>query len=92
MEEASDGIMQGRSFVEIAIASEPDSAVEILKSIEGIKEIRHNERILIVEHDPQITSADIIEICVKQNIRIDELKRGAANLEEIFMHMTGNDE
>lgn len=89
LEEASDGIMEGRKFIELTVDGDPDIAVDTLKTLKGIIGIRHQERLLLVEHNSQVSNADIIEACVNQGIRIEEAKRGSANLEQIFMHMTG---
>jgi ABC-2 type transport system ATP-binding protein len=92
IEEASDGVLEGRRFVELTVAGDPDAAAEILKTIAGVREIRRKERVLLVEHDPGVSSADLIEGCVRNGIRIEEARRGSANLEEIFMRMTSHEE
>ena len=92
LEEASAGVMEGRGFVELKVGSDPDVAVETLKALEGVKEIRRQERVLLIEHASSLASADIIEACVRQGIRVDEARKGSANLEEIFLHMTGRDD
>jgi len=90
MAAASDGVMKGRRFVELTVASDPDAAADALRKLDGVTEIRRKDRILLVEHGDALSSADIVEACVKQGIRIEEVKRGSATLEEIFMHMTGD--
>jgi ABC-2 type transport system ATP-binding protein len=89
MADASDGVMEGRSFAELKVASDPDAAAETLKNVEGIQGIRRKEQLLLIEHAPELSSADIVDACVKQGIRVEEIRKGSANLEEIFMHMTG---
>ena len=90
--DASDGVMEGRRFIELTVSSDPDVAVEALKLLPGVKGIRRKERLLLIDHDQNLIAADIIEACVKQGIRLDEVKRGSANLEEVFMRMTGREE
>ena len=64
----------------------------MLRQETGITEIRRQEKMLLVEHGQELSSADIIELCVRKGLRIEEAKRSAADLEEIFMHMTGTQE
>jgi ABC-2 type transport system ATP-binding protein len=89
---ASDGVMEGRNFVELLLGSDPDVAADLLREHPGITSIRRKDKILLVEHNHEITSGDMVNVCVKKDIRIEEVKRGSANLEEIFMHMTGKSE
>ena len=87
--DASDGLMQGFRFLELDVATDPDVAAEVVKALAGVRSIRRTESLLMIEHLPSLSSADIIEACVKRGIRVNEAKLGSANLEEIFMHMTG---
>lgn len=89
--DASDDVMAGRRFMELAVASDPDAAAEMLKTLTGVTAIRRRERLLMVEHTTQLSSADIIDACAKSGVRLDEAKRTSANLEEIFMHVTGGE-
>jgi len=89
MADASENLMAGRGFAELIVAGDPDAAAEVLKLLEGVQGIRRNERQLLIEHSPELSTADIVDACVKQGIRVEEMKRGSANLEEIFMQMTG---
>lgn len=86
--EASDGVMQGKRFVELVVGSDPDQAAEALKQVAGVREIRRKERLLLVEHELSIDSADLVAACVGCGVRLEEVRRGSANLEQIFMHMT----
>ena len=89
VEEASKGVMEGRSFLEIVVDSDPDVAAEVINAIEGTSGIRRQQQHFFVEFDPRLSTSDIIENCVKKGVRITEAKRGTANLEDIFMHLTG---
>jgi len=89
--EASDDVMAGRRVMELTVASDPEAATEFLKTLAGVVEIQRRQQCLIVEHTTQLASAEIIDACVKQNIRLDEARRSSANLEEIFMHVTGGE-
>lgn len=92
LEEASDGVMHGLRFLELDVATDPDVAAEIVKALDGVRGIRRKESLLLIEHAANLSSADIIEACVKHGVRVDEARRGSANLEEIFMQMTGKEE
>jgi ABC-2 type transport system ATP-binding protein len=89
MADAAAGLMKGRAFAELLVENDPDSAADALKAVEGIQGIRMKENLLLIEHAPELSSADIAEACVRNGIRVTELRRGSANLEEIFMQMTG---
>jgi ABC-2 type transport system ATP-binding protein len=89
---ASEGVMEGRNFVELTVGGDPDVAAEVLKKLDGVTSIRRKERLLLIEHTSKVSSADMVDACVRNGIRVDEVKRGSANLEEIFMHMTGKNE
>lgn len=91
IEEASAGVMAGRCFMELTVSSDPDAAAAVLQALKGVNAIRRKERVLLVEHDSQLPSADIVEACVRANVRVDEARRGSADLEEIFMHLTAGE-
>lgn len=88
IDEASDNVLAGKRFLELETGSDPDQAAEFVKTIAGVIEIRRKERTLFVEHTPALASADIIAACVGQGIRVEAARKGTANLEEIFMHLT----
>jgi ABC-2 type transport system ATP-binding protein len=89
IDEAADGVVHGRHYIELTVAGDPDPAAELVKTLAGVLAIRRKERLLLIEHGPELSCADIIEACVKNGIRVDEAKRGSAKLEDIFMQMTG---
>ena len=89
--DASAGVMEGYRFVELEVGTDPDQATEALQQIEGIEDIRRKDQMLLIEHSIDISSSDIVNACVAKGIRVDEIRRGSANLEEIFMHMTKTD-
>jgi len=89
--EASDDVMAGRRVMELTLASDVDVAAEFLKTMAGVVAIQRRDRCLMVEHTTPLSSAEIIEACVKHDIRLDEARRSSANLEEIFMHVTGGE-
>jgi ABC-2 type transport system ATP-binding protein len=90
LEDASNGVLEGRNFIELDIASDPDQAAAFLDSLDGVQGVRQEDRVLLVEYGSQLASADIIDACVRQGVRLGEARRGSADLEEIFMHMTGS--
>jgi ABC-2 type transport system ATP-binding protein len=90
MAEAAEGVMEGHNFVELVVGTDPDAAAEVLSGIAGIEAIRRKKHLLLIEHSTALASADIVDACVSRGIRVDEIRRGSANLEEIFMHMTRN--
>ena len=89
LEQASAGLSAGRRFMELTVAGDPDPAAAFLLTLAGVRAIRHKERVLVLEHEPELGSADIIESCVRNGYKIDEARRSSATLEEIFMQMTG---
>jgi len=92
LEDASAGVLGGRSFVELRVAGEPDAALAVLDAIPGVKEVRCSDRLLLVEHEPSLGTPQIVRVCVEQGIAIEEVRKGSANLEEIFMALTGDRE
>jgi ABC-2 type transport system ATP-binding protein len=88
VEEASAGVMEGRKFLELTVEGDPDTAVEVLNSIPGMVSIRRQQQRLLVEYDESMTSSALIGACVRGGIQLAEAKRGTANLEDIFMHLT----
>ena len=89
IDDASHGIMEGRRFVEITVSSDPDAATAVLEGLTGVLGVRNKEKLQLVEHDNSTTSTDIITACVTQGVAVEEARKGSANLEEIFMRMTG---
>jgi ABC-2 type transport system ATP-binding protein len=86
---ASQNVMQGRNLFEVIIQHELDQAIGKLQQLPGVLEVKQeNATTLIVELDDQTDSNTLIRACVSQDIRIEEIKRGSANLEEIFMQLT----
>ena len=88
VEQASEGLSPGSKVLEIAVASEPDLALEILKGLQGVKEIRCQGKSLFVGHEEALSSADLVEACVRGGVRVAEAKRVGASLEEVFMQIT----
>lgn len=89
---ASDNVMEGRNFMELLITGDPDAAAGFIKTVEGVTAIRRRDRMLLVEHARSLAGADLVAACVRNGLRLEEARRGSANLEEIFMHMTGDQE
>ncbi len=86
--QASAHIREGKDFLELTVEGDMETMAAKVKELEGILEVRTSGQRLYVEHIATISTADIIDHCVKNGIRIAEARRSAANLEEIFMSLT----
>lgn len=86
--DASAGVMEGRDLLELTVQGDPDAAAAILGSIAGVTAIRRRQQVLVAEISPPLSSAALIEECVKRGLRLDEARRSSANLEDVFMHLT----
>jgi ABC-2 type transport system ATP-binding protein len=86
--QASAVIREGRHFLELAILGDAEVALPIVKALPGVLDVRRQGQRLYVEHQVETLSADLIEGCLKQGLRLEEARRSAANLEEIFMSLT----
>lgn len=91
MEEASSTVLKGRAFMELTVESDIDTAVTLLTDLTGVLGVRTQNNQLFVEHEDSVQGYDIIRACMDNNIILQSAKRGEANLEEIFMHLTNQD-
>jgi ABC-2 type transport system ATP-binding protein len=89
LEEASEGVLHGQRLLELEIEGDPEAALVRLNQTPGISAIRRKERRLFLQHDGSLGVADLLAQCVRDGIRVSEARRVSANLEEIFMHLTG---
>ncbi len=90
LEEASKELREGRSYMELSVVGDAEAALEPLKQLEGVHTVQRQGPVIYVEHGDSLTGAEIIEHCIKHGIRLEEARRGAARLEEIFMSFTEN--
>ena len=91
IEQASSHVLKGRAFMELTVSSDMDAAASVLGGLTGVMGVRSRSEILYVEHEDSVEGHDIIRACMEHNIVLQSAKRGAANLEEIFMHLTRQD-
>ncbi len=89
LEVASEGMSNGRGILELAVAGDQNLAASFLGAMPGVRSIRRKDRVLVVEHDAELASADLIGECVRNGHCIEEARRVKATLEDIFMQMTG---
>lgn len=86
--EASRQMRQGLRFMELMLCLMTDDAVAKVKAIAGVRNVRAEGNMLVVEFTEPLTSAELIERCLRDGIRLDEARRSEARLEEIFMQFT----
>lgn len=89
IESASHGLQESMRFLQVTVERDPDGAAELIKKFPGVKAIRRKEHVIFVEHDVAMKCSDIIAACVAGGVMIEDARRVNANLEEIFMQMTG---
>ena len=88
--DASHDAMDGRHVMDLVVEEGAEEAVARLTAVAGVVTVQRQGNRLAVEHTAALSSASLIEACVKGGIRIAEARRGSANLEEIFMRLTGD--
>ena len=88
--DASQDVMDGRRFLELVVDGDAERAASFVANLAGIAAVQRKDCRLMVEHTDVIASAAIIEACVRDGVRIAEAKRSSANLEDIFMRLTGD--
>jgi ABC-2 type transport system ATP-binding protein len=86
--EASSSVAGGDGVLELTVASDMEAAMAAVVPIRGVTRARPEEQLLVIEYGGECTSADIIETCVKQGVRIEDARKRAADLEHVFMHLT----
>ena len=95
LENASAEMREGRQFLELTIDSaddaEVDKALALLQDLDGVFEVRRQGNHLFLEYGVAAASADIIEACVKNQVRLGEARKSEARLEEIFMNLTAEE-
>ena len=91
IEQASSHVLKGRAFMELTVSSDIEAASAVLNGLTGVMGVRNRGEILYVEHEDSVEGYDIISACMENKIVLQSAKRGAANLEEIFMHLTRQD-
>ncbi len=91
IDDASTGSNNDQKYMEIKVLGDQDQAMDCIGQINGVMGIRRQEALIIVEHTTDCLTADIIEACVKNGIRIEEARKGGANLEQIFMQLTSGE-
>ena len=92
LEEASASMMEGRAFSELVISSNMDIAMDVISNLEHVEAVRIKNQILYVEHTDFLKGYDLARACVENDIHLQEIRKGSANLEEIFMHLTREDD
>lgn len=90
--DASLHMSEGKTYMELTVQGDSTAiAAQITAGLTEVKEARVQGQEIYVEYLAPLTSADIIDWCVANGIRLDEARRGEARLEEIFMSLTAGD-
>jgi ABC-2 type transport system ATP-binding protein len=92
VDKASDHVQAGKRFLALTLDGDLDAAVAALKALPGVQALTRKERLVMLEHDVSISSADLIGQAVRAGLRVEEARRESASLEEVFLHMTGGRE
>lgn len=86
--QASAHIREGKDFFELDVEGDAPAIAEQVKTFPGVLEVRHQNQRIFLTMEAGTSTADLIDYCVKSEIRLAEAKRASANLEEIFMSLT----
>lgn len=63
-----------------------DRAIEVLRSLNGVKDIRSDGQSITVQHT-YASSFDLLEPLVNAKVRIEELKRASRSLEDVYIDL-----
>ncbi len=88
LDDAGRRLREGRSFMELVVEGEVQTAIQLLKKLKGVHDIRHQGALIFVELNDGVSGADVIQHCFANGVRLEEARRGQAKLEEIFMNLT----
>jgi len=75
-------------YCEITVAGDQDRAVDIVRRIDGVRDVRIQTGTLCLALDPELSCAELLRACVLQDVPIEEAKRGKPSLEALFMALT----
>ena len=82
---------QGKGVLKIKTDAHISEAVENqIRALPGVRLVEYNDKTLtLISSSPTKTIVDVITLCERQGIGILSLAHGAANLEQLFMSLTG---
>lgn len=78
----------GGQYCVLAVSGDPDCAAAILEDLDDVTAVRRADSALYVAYAEPMSVADIICACVSAGVRIEEAKRGRADLKQVFMELT----
>jgi ABC-2 type transport system ATP-binding protein len=92
LEDASAGVLAGHGLLELRVAGDPDAAAALIREVDHVSEVRRSDHMLLIEHETALDKPGLVRLCVEHDVAIEEMRAGNANLEEVFMALTGSDE
>ncbi|MFV2047775.1 ABC transporter ATP-binding protein [Metabacillus litoralis] len=84
--------LAGRSFVQINVEKMTGEAMEAIKQVHGVTQVLYKEESGILEVfslNPQEALGSIITAAINHGLKIEEVKIEEANLETLFLQLTG---
>ncbi|WP_395017441.1 ABC transporter ATP-binding protein [Robinsoniella peoriensis] len=88
-EELKESISDKRKFI-LTVESEEELSIDEFYRIEGVMEIRSEEGIIEITTLKNVENLDkIISLALSQNIKINNIMCRTANLETVFLSLTG---
>ncbi|MFD2216077.1 ABC transporter ATP-binding protein [Metabacillus endolithicus] len=84
--------LAGSSFVQINVEKMTDEAMEAINKVHSVSQVLYKEDSGLLEvfsHNPQEALGSIITAAVNQGLKIEAVKIEEANLETLFLQLTG---
>ena len=79
----------GSPKVEIAASEFSEEALELLQSHPGVKAVDRQNNHLIIDLRAETDVASLVNMLVGSGVRVEEVNRGKASLEDVFLTLTG---
>ena len=88
LEQAAHNLGRGEHCCIITVEDAADEAQTFLESVDGVSEVYRKNRSLHVTCALGVNSADLVSACTEHGLRIEEVRREQADLQQVFMQFT----
>mgnify|MGYP001342156043 FL=1 len=84
-------LRQGGSRLEIVGRGFTEAALSILRQQPQVKEVTRQDQHITIALKDDVDTAPLVQLLVSQGVQIDEVRRGKASLEEVFLTLMEED-
>ncbi|HNT55502.1 MAG TPA: ABC transporter ATP-binding protein [Anaerolineaceae bacterium] len=84
-------LRQGGSRLEIVGRGFTEAALSVLRQQPQVKEVTHQDQHITITLQDEADTAPLVPLLVAQGVQIDEVRRGKASLEEVFLTLMEED-